>query len=445
MKDSAINDTDRIKQMVSDLLAEAKRQGASSAEAGISMSEGLSVTVRMGDVETVEHTRDKGLGVTVYFGHRKGSASTTDFGVEAVRETVEAACRIARHTAEDDCAGLADADRMAREIPDLDLHHPWDLEPDAAVELALVAEDAARGCDQRITNSEGATVARHEGGQVYGNSHGFLGAFRGTRHSLSCAVIAEDESGMQRDDWYTSGRVPGDLEPAAAVGKMAAQRTVQRLSPRKLGTSTVPVIYAAEVATGLFGHFIAAIRGGNLYRKASFLLDSLGKPVFPEGMHIHEQPHLPRALGSAPFDGEGVATTARDLVADGVLQGYVLNSYSARKLGMQTTGNAGGVRNLTVDGGEQDLAALLKSMGSGLLVTELIGMGVNTVTGDYSRGVAGFWVEQGEIQYPVQEITVAGNLRDMFMGIRAVGGDVERRGNIRTGSVLIEGMTVAGD
>ena len=444
MKDTPTNDTDRIKQMVNDLLAEAKRQGASSAEAGVSMSEGLSVTVRMGDVETVEHTRDKGLGVTVYFDHRKGSASTTDFGAEAVRETVEAACRIARYTAEDNCAGLADAALMAEEIPDLDLHHPWDLEPDAAVELALEAEDAARDCDQRITNSEGATVSRHEGGQVYGNSHGFLGSFRGTRHSVSCAVIAEDESGMQRDYWYTSGRVPADLEPPAAVGKMAAQRTVQRLSPRKLETSAVPVIYAAEAATGLFGHLIAGIRGGNLYRKASFLLDSLGKPVFPEGMRIHEQPHLPRALGSAPFDGEGVATIARDLVVDGVLQGYVLNSYSARKLGMETTGNAGGVRNLTVDGGEQDLAALLKTMGTGLLVTELIGMGVNTVTGDYSRGVAGFWVEQGEIQYPVQEITVAGNLRDMFMGIRAVGSDVERRGNIRTGSVLIEGMTVAG-
>lgn len=436
---------DDLRDIVSAILDEAKRQGASAAEAGVNAESGLSATVRLGEVETVEHNRDKGLGVTVYFGQRKGSASTSDFSRAAISETVAAAAALARYTAEDPCAGLAEAALMAKDIPDLDLYHPWDLAVERAIELAQECEAAARETDQRITNSEGATVSSHAGYRVYGNSHGFLGAYPSSRHSVSCAVIADDGHGMQRDYWYTVARDSGDLESAHSVGRRAGERTVRRLNGRRLPTQQAPVLFAADVAAGgLFSSFIHAIRGESLYRKASFLLGQLGEAVFPPFMHIHERPHLPKALGSAPFDGEGVATRARDLIADGVLQGYVLDSYSARKLGMKTTGNAGGVHNLTIDPGPLDFTGLLQEMGKGLLVTEMMGMGVNIVTGDYSRGVAGFWVENGEIQYPVEEITIAGNLRDMFKGITAVGNDVDTRGNIRTGSVLIERMTIAG-
>jgi PmbA protein len=435
----------RLEQVIEQALAEAKKAGASQAEAGVNLSQGLSVTVRLGEVETVEHTRDKGLGITVYFGQRTGSASTTDFSEAAVRDTVRAACTIAKYTAEDECAGLADPQRLARQFPDLDLHHPWPLSTDRAIELARTAEDAARASDARITNSEGGSISTHEGVEIYGNSHGFRGAQSGTRHSVSVSVIAEDDSGMQRDYWYTVGRRANGLEAPEAVGREAARRALGRLGARKLATRQCPVIFEAPVAGSLLSHFVGAVRGASLYRGASFLLDSLGKPVFAPFVRLHEQPHLPGALGSAAFDSEGVATTPRDLVRDGVLLGYVLDSYSGRKLKMPTTGNAGGVHNLTLDPGPQDLPGLLRQMGTGLLVTELIGFGVNTVTGDYSRGAAGFWVEGGEIQYPVEEITIAGNLKDIYRQFTAVGRDVDTRGNLRTGSILIERMTVAGE
>ena len=436
-----------LEDIVRAVLAEARRLGASAAEAGISSSTGLSVTARLGDVETIEHTQDRSLGVSVYFGRRKGTASTTDFAPAAVRDTVAAACGIARHTSEDECAGLADATLMAAELPDLDLDHPWPLSPEEAIELAIEVESAARACDPRISNSDGATVARHRGTQVYGNSHGFLGGGPGTRHEISCAVIAEQDDVMQRDYWYSISRRPDALEAPAAIGRRAAERTVRRLGSRQISTRVAPVLFSADLATGLFRHLVAAVSGGNLYRRASFLLDAAGEAIFPGFVRIHEQPHLPGALGSAPFDGEGVATRARDLVAGGVLRGYVLSSYSARKLGLETTGNAGGVHNLTVDAGPDSLGfdALLAEMGEGLLVTELMGMGVNITTGDYSRGAAGFWVANGEIAHPVEEITIAGNLRDMFRRLRQVGSDTELRGNVRCGSVLIDEMTIAGE
>ncbi len=435
---------ERLAGVVEQVLAEAKKSGATAAEAGVNISQGLSVTVRLGEVETVEHTRDKGMGVTVYFGQRTGSASTSDFSEKALRETVRAACTIAKFTAEDDCSGLADPDRLAKNIPDLDLHHPWNPGTDRAIELARAAEAVARGVDKRIANSEGGSLSSHEGLEVYGNSHGFLGAVATTRHNLSVSVIAQDESGMQRDYWYTVARAAGNLESPESVGQTAARRSLQRLGSRKLSTRQCPVLYEAPLATSLLSHFVGAVRGTSLYRQASFLLDALGKPVFADFVRIHEQPRLKGAQGSAAFDSEGVATQARDLIRDGILQGYVLDSYSARKLKLPTTGNAGGVHNLTIDPGKDDLAALLKRMNTGLLVTELIGFGVNTITGDYSRGAAGFWVENGEIQCPVEEITIAGNLKDMFRQIVAVGSDVDTRGNIRSGSILIENMTVAG-
>ena len=438
---------ERLSGVVEYVLAEAKKSGASGAEAAANVDQGLAVSVRLSEVETVEHTRDKGIGVTVYFGNRTGSASTTDFSPEALRETVRAACTIAKYTAEDDCAGLADPERLARDIPDLDLHHPWNPGVDRAIELARTAETTARQFDTRIANSEGASLSTHEGLEVYGNTHGFLGTVATTRHSLSVSVIAQGESGMQRDYWYTVARDARGLESPESVGREAARRSLRRLNSHKLATRECPVLYEAPVASSLLSHFVGAVRGSSLYRHASFLLDHLGKPVFADFVHIQEQPHLKGAAGSAAFDNEGVATRPRDLVRGGILQGYVLDSYSARKLKMTTTGNAGGVHNLSIAPGPDnfDLADLLRHMHTGLLVTELIGFGVNTVTGDYSRGAAGFWVENGEIQYPVEEITVAGNLRDIFRRIRAVGNDVDTRGNIRSGSILIENMTVAGN
>lgn len=434
-----------LEAIVTAALQEAKHLGASQAEAAVSADAGLSLTVRMGEVETLEYQRDRGLGVTVYFGKCKGSASTGDFSPEAIRDTVEAACNIARYTSEDPAAGLADAKLMATEIPDLDLLHPWNLPPEAAIDLALACESAAREFDPRIHNSEGASVNTHRGLRVYGNSHGFLGGYGGTGHNISCAVLARDDNGMQRDFWYTAARNPDNLESPEAVGRKAAERTVARLGSRRLGTRKVPVLYRPEVARGLIGHFLGAIRGTAQYRKASFLLDAEGRQIFPEFLQLVEQPRLPGALGSAPFDEEGVATAERAWIEDGRLTGYILDSYSARRLGRQTTGNAGGVRNLTVGGSARPFADLLAEMGTGLVVTELMGQGVNGVTGDYSRGAAGFWVENGEIAYPVEEITVAGNLKDMYRGILALGDDIDRRGNVRTGSILIEQMTVAGE
>ena len=439
------HDLDPLRELVALAVDTARKSGASASEAALSRSAGLDVNVRLGEVETIEHTRDHSLGVTVYFGHGKGSASSTDFRPSAVRETVEAACRIARHTAQDEFAGLADPERMAVDPPDLDLFHPWEITPDEAIALALEAETAARDHDPRITNSDGASVSKHDGSYVYGNSHGFLEGYSSSRNSLSCVVIAEDASGMQRGYWYSTGRDPDRLEPASQIGVTAAKRTVRRLGARKLDTRNAPVLYEADVARGVIGHLVAAVRGPNLYRKASFLVDRLGERVMADHLRIHEQPHLRGALASAAFDGEGVETAPRDLVTGGVLRGYVLDSYSARKLGVPTTGNAGGVHNLTVEPGSKSFEALLAEMGTGLLVTDLMGMGVNIVTGDYSRGAAGFWVEGGEIAWPVEEITIAGNLADMFLGIREVGADVDTRGSIRTGPLLVDRMTIAGN
>jgi len=442
--DSPFPEQAQLDAMVEDVIARARRLGADGVEAGVSIDTGLSVTVRLGETETLEYNRDRMLALTVYFDHRKGSASTADFAPASIAATVQAACDIARYTSEDTCAGLADADRMAREIPDLDLYHPWDLDAGRAIQLATECEAAALGVDQRIANSEGGTVSSYVGMRVKGNSHGFLGGYRGSHHSISCSVIGKQGGEMQRDYWSETCRDHRDLPSPARIGQTAGERTLRRLGTQRLSTCETPVIFVAEVARSLFGNLVNAISGSSLYRKASFLLDHLGKPVFPGFIRIHEQPLLKKALGSAPYDAEGVATQARDIVTEGVLQGYVLNTYAACKLGMQTTGNAGGVHNLTVDPGEYDLEGLLQQMDTGLLVTELIGFGVNIVTGDYSRGAAGFWVEGGRIQYPVDEITVAGNLKDMFMGIVAVGNDVDMRGNTRTGSVLIDRMMIAG-
>lgn len=445
MSDPDAGTIEQLKTQISEMLGRATELGASQAEAAASFGTGLSVTVRLGEVETVEHHRDQGLGITVYFGKRKGSASTSDLRPGAIEETVRKACSLARFAAEDTCAGLADPDRLAREIPDLDLCYPWPLEPEAAIRLAAECEAAAMAVDPRIDNSEGATVSTGQGCRAYGNTHGFLAAYPDSQHSLSCAVLASEAGRMERDFEYTTARDPVDLETAAAVGREAGLRTVRRLGAVKLGTRTVPVLFPARLARGLFGHLLGAISGGSLYRRASFLVDSLGSQVFAAHVNIDERPHLRKGLASAPFDDEGVATADRSLISGGVLQGYLLGSYYARKLGMQSTGNAGGAHNLLVSSTGQSFEALLSQMHTGLLVGELIGHGVNNVTGDYSRGAAGFWVEGGKILYPVNEVTVAGNLRDMYRAIAAVGSDVDRRGAVQTGSVLLESMTVAGN
>ncbi len=435
----------RLKTLVQSLVDEAKKQGASGVEAGLSIDNGLSVSARLGEVETIEYHCDQGLGVSVYFGQRKGSASSNDLTPESLSETVKAACTIARYASEDPYSGLPDPQLMANDFPDLSLNHPWALETEEAIDLAVACEDAARGFDPRINNSEGATISTHQGIRVLGNSLGFLQGYSSSRHSISCSVLAGDDQQMQRDYWYSVARNPQDLENPVKVGERAAQRTVRRLGGRSLSTRQCPVIFSAEMASGLIGSLISAINGGNLYRKSSFLLDALNTQILPDFAHIFENPFLPGGLGSANYDGEGVRTLQRDIVKDGILQSYVLSSYSARKLGLQSTGNAGGVHNLIVEPGNHDLNGLLIQMDTGLLVTELMGQGVNMVTGDYSRGASGFWVEQGEIQYPVEEITIAGNLKDIFKHIVAIGNDVDCRGNIRSGSILIEEMAVAGE
>jgi PmbA protein len=435
----------QLQDIVAELLQEAQRQGASQAEAGVHAQQGLDVTVRLGETETIEHTNDHGLGVTVYFGQRKGSANTTDLRPDAIRETVAAACRIARHTEEDSAAGLAEAELMAQDIPDLDLNHPWEIDAEQAAAIARECETAARDFDPRIDNSEGASLHTQDSLFVYGNTHGFVGGYPTTRHSLSCAILAREGDEMQRDYWYTSSRLPDELDPPEWVGEEAARRTVARLGSRKLATTECPVIFKADVASGLLRALFGAIRGSALYRKASFLLDHLGEPIFPDWVNICENPLLPRGLASAPFDNEGVATRAGTIIESGVLRHYLLDSYSARKLGMQTTGNAGGVRNVRIDNTGETLEQLMDRIEDGLIVTELMGQGSNLVTGDYSRGAAGYWVENGEIAYPVSEITVAGNLREMFSGLLAVGGDNDIPGSIDTGSWLIERMMVAGN
>jgi PmbA protein len=435
-----------LESIIERALEEARARGASQAEAAVSQDTGLSVGVRLGEVETLEHQRDRSMGITVYFGQRKGSASTADFSLDAVRATVAKACSIARFTAEDAASGLADAALMTRTPLDLDLSHPWDVTAERAIEIAKACEAAALKFDARINNSEGASLGTHQGLHVYGNTHGFVGGYPTTSHTLSCVVLAGTGEDMQRDYWYSSSRDWRELEQAEAIGRESARRTIARLGPRRIRTRRAPVLFVPEIARGLIGHFVAAIRGSSQYRQSSFLLNSVGQQVFPAGFSIAERPHIPKAMASAPFDDEGVATRERDLIADGILTGYILSSYSARKLGLETTGNAGGAHNLlvapTLAGGAE---ALLSRLGTGLLVTELMGQGVNMVTGDYSRGAAGFWVENGSIQYPVAEITIAGNLREMLKGITAVGDDVDVRGGTRVGSILLQEMTIAGE
>ncbi len=427
-------------------LEEAARRGATEAEADASVGQGLGVTVRLGEVETTEYQRDRGLAVTVYFGKRKGAASTADLSGEAVRTSVEKACSIARYTAEDPYAGLVEPQALARDIPDLDLDHPWELAADAAIDIARRCERAGMSVDARITNSEGASVStqRHTG--VYGNSLGFLAGFCGTSHSVSCSLIAQQAGQMQRDYWFTAARDPLELESPEAVGIAAGRRACARLGSRKLTTRRAPVLFAPEMARGLVQHFIGAISGSSQYRKASFLLDAAGERVFPAFVRMSERPHIAKGLGSAPFDAEGAATRDRELIDGGILQGYVLGSYSARRLGLKTTGNAGGIHNLLVgSAAPRSPEALLREMGSGLWVTELMGQGVNGVTGDYSRGASGFWVEGGAIVHPVHEVTIAGNLRQLYQNIVALGEDVDVRGTIRCPSLLIGEMTIAGD
>ena len=439
--------TGQLRDVATLALAEAAGQGASQCEADASVSQGLSVSVRLREVDTVEYQRDRGLGVTVYFGKRKGAASTADLSAAAVRETVAKACAIARYTAEDPYAGLVDPEALARDIPDLDLDHPWDLTPEHAIELARECEAAGLEVDERLTNSEGAAVnsQRHSG--VYGNSLGFLAGYSATSHSLSCSLIAQDGEDMQRDYWYTIARAASELEAAVQVGRTAGQRALARVGARRLTTRKAPVVFTPDVARGLLRHFVGAISGTSQYRKASFLLDAAGTQVFPSFLSMQERPHLPRAMASSPFDHEGAATHDRELVRAGVLDGYLLGSYSARRLGLKTTGNAGGLHNLLVSTSAGALmpAALLQRLHTGLVVTELMGQGVNGVTGDYSRGASGFWVEGGEIAYPVHEITIAGNLKPMYRDIVAVGDDVDTRGGIRVGSLLIGEMTIAGE
>lgn len=433
-----------LRAKVERILAESKRQGATACEVSVSIEQGLSTTVRQGEVETVEFNRDQGFGITLYLGQRKGSASTSATGEAAIRETVAAAMAIARHASEDDCAGLPDAALMTGELPELDLFHPWAISAEQAIEQALECEAAAFAADSRIRNADGTSLNSHQGCRVYGNSHGFIGGYASTRHSLSCVMIAEGEGQMQRDYWYDVNRRGEELAGAQAIGQRAAARAARRLGARPVPTCEVPVLFSAELATGLFGHFIGAITGGNLYRHASFLEGALGEQLFPEWLSLDEHPHILRALGSAAFDADGLPTRSKHFVEQGRLVSYALGTYSGRKLGMPSTANAGGVHNLFVSHGEEDQAALIRRMGRGLLLTELMGQGLNLVTGDYSRGAGGFWVENGEIQYPVQEVTIAGNLRDMFRQIVAVGNDLEHRSNICTGSVLIERMTLAG-
>lgn len=436
---------EQLESMVADLLAEAKKLGASAADAAVSSSAGLSVTVRLGEVETIEHTRDQGLSISVYFGKRKGSANTTDLKPAALREAVSKACTIARYTSEDACAGLADPELLARDYPELDLHHPWDIDTDQAHDLALEAEQAARDYDERISNSEGATLNTQSGSFIYGNSNGFVGGYPTSCHTLSCVVLAQDGDCMQRDYRYDSRRDWRELLSPEAIGRKAAANAVAKLNGRKLGTRQAPVIFRADIASHLLRSLTGALRGHDQYRQSSFLLDSLGQQIFPDWVKVTEDPHIPRGLSSAPFDNEGVATNPKAIIDQGVIQTYLLDSYSACKLGLQTTGNAGGVRNLAITTGDLSLEQMLREMGSGLLVTELMGQGVNAVTGDYSRGAAGFWVENGEIQYPVEEITIAGNLKDMYRQLLAVGNDTDIPGSVHTGSWWVEQMTVAGE
>lgn len=428
---------------VAQVLEEAKRQGASAAEAQLSLAQGLSVDVRLGEVETVEFHRDRGLAVTVFFGQRKGQASTSDDSPQSLRDAVAAACAIARHTEEDQYAGIASPEQLADQVPDLDLYHPWALSTEQAIDDALRCEAVARD-DQRIVNSEGASVSTGSSLRVLGTSAGFLQGYAGTFHSRSCAVVAEDDQGMQRNFWYDAGRRADRLASAERVGERARERTLATLGAEIPNTAELPVLLAPEIAAGLLGHFISAISGGSLYRRASFLRDRLGERLFPQGIDVREQPLLPGANGSAPFDGDGLATRDQAFVEDGVLRRYALGLYAARRLEMAPTGNGSGVHNLSISDTGEDFDALVRRIDKGILVTEVMGQGVNLVTGDYSRGASGFWIENGVIRKPLQEFTIAGNLGDMFAGIQGSGTDVDRRGNIACGSLLLSPMKIAG-
>ena len=438
-------DIEDVKQAVAEVLAHAKQLGASSAEASMSRTKGLSVETRHGEVETVEFNQDGGLGISLYFGQRKGSASTADLSHEALRRTVEAAADIARYTSEDPHTGIAEASWLEMSPADLDLYYPDSIGTDEAIRLCAGAEEAAFATDPRITNSEGASFSSHTGLKVYGNSHGQLVGYPSSRHSFSCVVIGEDGDDMQRDYSFSVARQYSQLLDPKQIGREAALETVARLNARQIATQKVPVIFRADIASSLFGHLVSAISGGSIYRKSSFLMDKVGKQIMAQGITVQEQPHILRGLASSPFDGEGVKTRDLTVIDQGVLSTYLTTSYSARKLGMASTGHAGGIHNWLVSHGDENLQQLCRTMGKGLLVTELMGQGVNTVTGDYSRGAAGFWVEHGEIQFPVAEVTIAGNLADMFMQMVAVANDVDRRGGVLTGSVLISQMQVAGN
>jgi len=442
-------DEAELRELAQAVLDRARQAGASGAGCDVSEAHGLTVTVRKGRPETIEHNRDRGIGVTVYLGSRprarRGHASTSDFSRAAIEQTVDAAAAIARHTAEDDCAGLADEALLAREPRSLDLFHPWPISTEEAIAIAKRCEDAAFAVSPLIRNSEGASVSAQQSQYVLATSQGFMQHVAGSRHYLSCAVIAEKKGLMQRDDWYSASRVPAQLAEPRALGRYAGERAAARLGARQIATCQAPVLFEAPVAIQLIGHFVSAVNGGNLYRKTSFLTDSLGKPVFSQRVSIDERPFERQGMASAFFDEEGVATRERPIVRGGVVEGYFLGSYSARKLGLQTTGNAGGHHNLVVEPGPLDFRGMLREMGRGLLVTELLGHGINPVTGDYSRGAAGFWVEGGEIRFPVEEITIAGNLKDMFRGIAAIGNDVLVRSGRSCGSILVEKMTIAGE
>ena len=433
-----------LESLVTLALDEARRLGVDQAEVVASQDMGLTATARLGEVESLEYTNDRGLGITVFKESRKGNSSTSVITPEAIREAVAKACTFANLTAEDKYAGLADAELMCRDVRDLDLDHPWTIDADTAIAMAIESESAGLQHDKRVSNSEGATVSTNRGTRAYGNTHGFVGSYTKTSHSISCVLLAESDGVMQRDYHYTTARCAEDLDTAAAVGRTAADKVVSRLGARKLKTVRAPVLFIPEVARGFIGHAIGAIAGGAQYRRSSFLLDAVGEKLFPDFVSILERPHLPRGLASAPYDSEGVGTYDRDIVTDGVLREYVLSSYSARRLGLTTTANAGGAQNLIVPGSRQDKASLISEMGTGLVVQELIGQGVNGVTGDYSRGAVGHWVENGEIAYPVHEVTIAGNLRDLYQRIAAIGDDQDMRGGIRCGSLLVEEMTIAG-
>ncbi len=433
-----------LESLVQQALEEATRQGMDQAEVAASHDTGLTATARLGDVESLEYTNDRGIGITVYKDMRKGNASTSDISPESIREAVLKACAFATYTAQDKHSGLAEANLMCADARDLDLDHPWAIDASAAIAMAIACEEIALKYDPRINNSEGASVSSSRSTRAYGNTHGFIGSYSTSSHSVSCVVLGSENGDMQRDYYYSAARDAADLESVDVIGEKAARRTVSRLGARKIKTTRVPVLFTPELARGFIGHAIGAVSGGAQYRRASFLLDAAGEKIFPDFVSIQERPHLPKAMASVAYDAEGVATYDRDIVADGVLQGYILGSYSARRLGLQTTANAGGAQNLIVPGKDGNLESMIREMGTGLVVEELIGHGVNAVTGDYSRGIVGQWVENGEIQYPVHEVTIAGNLRELYGRISMIGTDQDTRGGIRCGSLLVEEMTVGG-